>query len=366
MRRFAAGVFCSVALVATVAAQAPASWPKVWNLAHPNAAALIGIDVRAIRTSAIGHAIGDQLKTAMPALPPATLTAPGGAALPAKEFLDDIDRILISSPGSKTPAAKTPPAKASPGKPAAAKENPPFLVILTGHFPAGHLQAFLKGESHVQDTVDVYRPDPAGNTSVARLDDATLIFGDPASVRSAIDRRNLTPATPAPLLARAAAMAADNDFWIIANVSPAAFQPSNMNLGSMAADLTGLELGMAFREGFKLELSLATKTPEAAQRMAQMLTAQLQLGMAGKLNNEQAAEILRKIQITTDGSRVGFRTEASAEEVASTLRQMQKSPLFGPAPAARPAPPPPKPGTIRIYGEEGGVREVPSAPPKQP
>ena len=91
-------------------------------------------------------------------------TAPGGTPLPGREFLDDIDRVLISSPGSKTPAAKTAAAKA----PNAAKDNPPFLVILTGHFPAEHLQAFLKGEPHVQDTVDVYRPDPPAKSSVAR------------------------------------------------------------------------------------------------------------------------------------------------------------------------------------------------------
>ena len=42
MRRFTAGLICLVILAATAAAQAPASWPKVWNLAHPNATALIG------------------------------------------------------------------------------------------------------------------------------------------------------------------------------------------------------------------------------------------------------------------------------------------------------------------------------------
>ena len=64
MRRFAAGVFYLVVIAATAAAQAPASWPKVWNLGHPNATALIGIDVRGIRESAVGQSIGDQLKKA--------------------------------------------------------------------------------------------------------------------------------------------------------------------------------------------------------------------------------------------------------------------------------------------------------------
>jgi len=357
MRRFAAGLFCLVGVAATAAAQAPASWPKVWNLAHPNAAALIGIDVRGIRESALGQSLGNQLKTAGASLP----NIQGRGMLPGREFLNDIDRVLISSPGSKTPAPKPPAAK-----PTAAKDNPPFLVILTGHFPAEHLRLFLKGEPHVYDTVDIYRPDPAGNSSVARLDESTLLFGDTASVRAAIDRRNLNPKTPGPLSARAAAMAAANDFWIIATVTPSAFQPSNMNLGPMASDISGLEFGMSFRDAFKLDLSLATKNPESAQRMAQMLTAQMQVAMAGKLNNQQAAEMLRKLQITTDGNKIGVRIEASREEVERNIREMQKSPLFGAVSGMKPAPPSPKPGTIKVYGMEGGVREFPAEPPRQP
>ena len=365
MRRFTAGLYCLVILAATAAAQAPASWPKVWNLTHPNAAALIGIDVRGIRESALGKSLGDQLKTAGAALPAALPNVQGRELLPGKEFFNDIDRVLISSPGSPKPAAKTATAKPVAGKPPAAKDNPPFLMILTGHFPVEHLQTLLKGESHVYDTVDVYRPDPHGNSSVARLDENTLLFGDTASVRGAIDRRNLTPKTPSPLLARAAAMAAANDFWIIATVPPSAFQPSNVNLGAMTSDINGLELGMAFRDGFKLELSLATNSPEAAQRFAQMLTAQMKLGMAGKVNAQQAAEMMRKLQITTDGNKVSFRVEASREEVERKIQEMRKSPSFGLA-GRRPAPAPPAPGTLKVYGMEGGVREIPAEPPKQP
>ena len=360
MRRFTAGLICLVILAATAAAQAPASWPKVWNLAHPNATALIGIDVRAIRESALGQSLGEQVKTAGAALP----SVRGRELLPGKEFFNDIDRVLISSPGSPQPAAKPSAAKPNAARPPA-KDTPPFLMILTGHFPAEHLQSFLKGEAHVYDTVDVYRPDPHGNASVARLDENTLLVGDTASLRAAIDRRNLTPKTPGPLLARAAAMAAANDLWMIATVPPSAFQPSNMSLGAMTADITGLELGMAFRDGFKLELSLATNSPAAAQRFAQMLTAQLQLGLAGKLNHQQAAEMLRKMQITTDGNKVGLRIEASREEVERNIREMRKSPLFGAA-GRKPAPPAPAPGALKIYGMEGGVREIPAEPPRQP
>ena len=98
MRRFTAGLYCLVILAATAAAQAPASWPKVWNLTHPNAAALIGIDVRGIRDSPLGKSLGDQLKTSGAALPAALPNVRGRELLPGKEFFNDIDRVLMSSP----------------------------------------------------------------------------------------------------------------------------------------------------------------------------------------------------------------------------------------------------------------------------
>ena len=360
MPRLAAGSFCALGLVAVATAQTPASWPTVWNLVHPNAAALIGIDVRGIRDSALGQAMSKQFKTAGVSMP----MMPGSAMLPGREFLDDIDHVLISSPGAKTPTR--PPA----GKTAATKEDPPFLAILTGHFPMEHLRPFLKGTPQAYSGVDVYQPDPKGNSSAAVLDESTLLFGDAASVKAAIDRRNGALKMPAPLLVRGAAMAANHDLWIIANVPPSAFQPSNMSLGSMAADISGLEFGMAMRDSFKLEISVATKTPEAAQRMAQLLTSHLQLAAAGKLSNPQAAEMMKKLQIAADGNRLGIRLEATREEMERNIQEMQKSfqagSAMGAASEARPnTPPPPPAGTIRVYGMQGGVQEIPAETPKQ-
>lgn len=138
-----------------------------------------------------------------------------------------------------------------------------------------------------------------------------------------------------------------------------------MNLGPLAADIKGLDFGMSLRDAFKLELSLATNSAEAAQRLAQMITAQMQLAAAGKLNSQQTAEMIRKMQITADGNKVSLRVEATREEVERKIRDMQKAPMFGLS-GRKPAPPPPAPGTIKIYGLEGGVREIPAEPPKQP
>lgn len=358
MRRFAAGVFCLLAMAAAAAAQSSASWPKAWNLAHPNATALIGIDVRGIRDSALGEALKNQFKASASSFP-----AMQGAQIPAiKDFLSNIDSVLISSPGSPRPSAAV-------AKPGSAAKNPPFLCVVSGHFLAAQLGLFLQGQRQTYNTVDIYRPEPKNDTSLALLDENTLLLGDAASLRAAIDRHTIATAAPAPLLARAAALAAANDIWMIVAVPPSSFQPANLNLGAMMSDVTGLEFGMSLRDNLKLELTLATKDPASAQRLAQMITSQIQLAVAAKTNSTQSAEMLRKLQINAEGNKVTFRAESTREEVERSIRQMQQSMQSGAAggarlkPPVRPASPPA--GTIRIYGEPGGTREIPAGPPPQ-
>jgi len=340
-----------------MAAQESASWPKTWNLLHPNAAALIGVDVRGIRDSAIGQSFAQQFKATGGALP----LLPGAAMLPVKDFLNDIDRVIISSPGAPAPGKG-----AAKGNTPAKKQNPPFLAIVTGHFSAEHLKPFLKGKPETHSTVDIYRPNPQSTTGIAMLDERTLLMGDMTSILGAIDRSEAVKPVRPPLLARASSLASTHEFWMLLTVPPSALQPSNASLGAVGADITGMEFGMAFRDSFRLDLNLATKSAESAQRMARMLKAQLQMGLAGKLNEQQAAELMRKLEITTDGNSLGLHVEASREELERNLRAMQQARSAGSQPgsptAARPAP---EPGTIRIYGLEEGVVTVPTEPPKQ-
>jgi len=357
MRRFAAGLLCLLAMAATAAAQSSASWPKAWNLAHPNATALIGIDVRGIRDSALGESLKNQFKDSASSLP-----AMQGDRIPAiKDFLSNIDSVFISSPGSPKPSATA-------AKPGGAYKNPAFLCVVSGHFLAAQLGLFLQGQRQTYNTVDIYRPEPKNDTSLALLDENTLLLGDAASLRAAIDRHTIATAAPAPLLARAAALAAANDIWMIVAGPPSLLQ-ANLNFGAMMSDVTGLEFGMSLRDNLRLELTLATKDPASAQRLAQMISSQIQLAMAAKTNSTQSAEMLRKLQINAEGNKVTFRGESTREEVERSIHEMQQSLRSGAdggarlKPPARPASPPP--GTIRIYGEPGGTREIPAGPPPQ-
>jgi hypothetical protein len=347
MHRLATGFLAFSVFAAAETATPP------WNLAHPDATALIGLDLRTIRASEAGKQLGAQMQKA----------SFGMLNFPGMEILSDIDQVFLSSPGAKTVSPKA--ASVKPAGPASKiKENPPFLIVLTGHFTAEHVGVLLRGVHRDYHGINIYPPSPAGNASMALLDTSTLLIGDAASLEGAIERSKPGLHTRNPLAERASELAAANDFWIIATAPPSAFQPANVDLGKFASDIRGIEAGFAFREGFNLELSLMTKDTEAAHELAQLLSGQLQLAMLSQLDNQQATELARKLQVTSEGSRMRVTLALSKEEMDRQIQLMQTARTAGPAPKPAPKAEPPSshPGTVRIYGLDDGVREIPVGP----
>src|ERR1700704_1048085 len=113
---------------ATLSAQ---MYPSIWKLAHPDAKALIGIDVRGLRDAQMVKSYGGEVEK----------SGMGTFLKPGMEFLKDIDEVFVSSPG---------------GKPGDTKQNPPFLVVLTGHFTPAHVQKLFGRPYRVFGTYDVY------------------------------------------------------------------------------------------------------------------------------------------------------------------------------------------------------------------
>jgi len=330
-----------VAFSVFAAAATAQSSPPSWNFAHPDATALIGIDVHNLREWAAAQSFGGDLDT-------------GGSGMlhfPGLELLKEIDQVFISSPGAE---------RVNNGaKPANKKENPPFLVVVTGHFQADHVQQFLNGSHKKYRAVDVYSVGEGSNvTNLAALDERTILLGDATSLRGAIDRRNQQTTSPSALQARAAALAAVNDFWLVTTVSPSDFQPASFKFAELVSEIKGIDTGFSVHDGFNFELSLATKSPEAAHAMAQQLFEQLRLLTDGKLDDQQAAELFRSLQI--DGDRLHVKFALSKDELERQLRTIQAAR----APASAPAAPKPKvedsgPKTIKIFGLDDSVREIP-------
>jgi hypothetical protein len=281
-------------------------------------------------------------------------------------FLDQVDRVFVSSSGG-TPSVFA----------ASSKNKAPFLLAVEGHFSIGELQPFLKGKTarRYRDA-DVYRLNPTDVTTFAFIkgegDSSTLLLGDEKSILGAIDRRGgaLVPASA--LLKRGQALAATHDFWLIADGPLTGFQPSgaaapNPLAEQLAAQVKGLDMGLALRDGFQLEVGVATESEAVAAQMTQLLSTQIQMALLAQANQPGAAEIANKLHISTEGNRMQLSLALTKDEFAKQLAAAQAARMqAGTTSVAQPAPPPVRqakpsnPGQITIYGLEGGPRVIQS------
>jgi hypothetical protein len=329
-----------LALAASLPAQQPA--PFTWELGHADAKVLIGADVRGLRASQVGKPLNSQMQQAQQA-------GPMMFAFTGFQVLSDIDKVFLSSPGNKV---------------AGSKENPPFLLVLEGTFPEDHLRLFRNGPVHLYRAIKIYGPSKITNPSLAIPDEHTILVGDEKSIRDAIDRHSRRTEAPSPLLERAAVLASKNDIWLIARDTISNLQPAGVPVNPLAAEVEGVEGGLSARDGFVLELSIDTKTEAAARQLAQFFTTQMETAIATKLDREQSAILMRSFHISSEGNRMALNFSLSKEELEQRMREMQTSPraVTSQAPAPAPAPKSSAPGTVKIYGSDGSVREIPMKP----
>jgi hypothetical protein len=132
----------------------------------------------------------------------------------------------------------------------------------------------------------------------------------------------------------------------------------------MAAEVEGVEAGVSARDGFVLELSIDTKTEAAARQLAQLLTTQMETALATKLDREQSAILMRSLRINSEGNRMALNFSLSKEELEQRMREMQTAPraFTSPGPGPAPAPKSSTPRSVKIYGLDEGVREIPLKP----
>src|SRR5271156_1064725 len=189
---------------------APLMWggqsdPALWRFVYPNAKALISVDWARIRQSPAGAMIREKW-----------LATGDLAAIPGIELLNDIDRVLISSPGKNE---------------AGDSEESPMLVAIHGHFDAARVrQVFIRFGAKPQsyNSFQVYRPqvrrpqsNDAKDTAWVLFDSETILYGDAPSVFAALDRNQFAQAVPqsspqsGSIAARESEMDANYELWVI-------------------------------------------------------------------------------------------------------------------------------------------------------
>jgi len=347
----------SVCLLAFLASSAFAqSHPTFWRYSHPEARALVGIDIERMAKSPFGVRMKKELDQ---------FGAKKMAAGEGMDFLADVDRVLISTPGRGGEAAAAGPAK----------DAPPVVIALQGKFKVNSLRAgFLKrgARRSLYQGAELFHP-RRGKTDMdaALVNSSILLLGDPDALRLTLDHFNAerTAGEVAPLFQRAAELGQIYDLWFTAETSPADLAASNVPNARLLEAVRSFEGGLTLNSGLGLELSLSTEKDEDAQQLAAMLQGLLQMG-ALAAEDEQARDLLRKIRIGRQNALVSATLRYSQQELDRGLDQA-KAAFFartGAGPAVRakvetkdatsaPADPP-APLTVKILNLETGPREV--------
>jgi len=350
-------------LLAAAAAVSVTAQTSSWELSQPGAKLLMGIDVKSLRESSLGQSIREQMNQTPPRASGVQSPLQGPIQAMALGLLDQVDRVFVSSLGNPSTVFA-----------ASTKNKAPFLLVVEGRFPMGELQPFLKGTPRRYRDADVYRITPTDVTTVAFIkgeaDSSTLLLGDETSVLSAIGRRGgaLVPASV--LLRRARTLASTHDFWLIADGPLSGFQPAgaaaiNTQAMQMAAQVKGLDMGLALRDGFQLEVGMAAESDAVAAQMTQLLSTQIQMALSAPTNPPETAELANKLHIAAEGNRMQLSLALTKDEFAKQLRAAQTARMqAGTTSSSQPAPPPLRPakpsnpGQITIYGLDGGPRVV--------
>ena len=328
------------------------------ELIQPDAGFVLGIEWRKIVDSSVGSTLTEQIKKTT--LPP----IPAAAAL-LDALLHDLDSVVLAA--SSTELSKT------------AGSQPPALVVLKGRFKP-ELQSQLKGMAKKSET---YRsvelltapedkpaagaPATANKNRIAFLDANTVVAGDLGEVRAAIDRvkgGRLTAARGG-ILDGMAELALKNDFWVVFDLPANALKEAPPAAAEMFAGVKGAELGMSFQQGFALQMNIRTKDDASATAVAQALQGLIAIGAMSQSQSPQASEVLKKIRIAPENSRVKLALSLDRTELEKMIKEAQSSATLAPKKTAAPAPERAGPKTVRIIGLDNGPVEVPFSAPKR-
>lgn len=326
----------------------------LWRFVHPNAKALIGIDVQRILKSRVASEMSAQLR-AMP-LP---LDLP--VAFSSMNLLNSIDRVILSSPGRNDGDTKA---------------EPPLLIAVSGRFEPVKLgRMFIKGGAKPQafKSVTIYRPQDKANSDFGFviLNSQVLLIGDVSSLCETIDRLETGTPTPARIVERARDMDIAYDFWAILLGPPSAMASERFPMADLAGKLKGFEAGIAVRDGIAMDVNLNAASELVAKEMAAQFSKMIHLVAKDHQNHPQFAGIDRRLKMSVERADLKFALRLDEKEVARMAKSFdaahaRRDALTANAHALSPSvtplpvpPPPPQKQVIRIQGLDDGPREIP-------
>src|SRR5260370_626367 len=157
--------------------------------------------------------------------------------------------------------------------------------------------------------------------------------------------------------------ASPNELWMVFDLPAKALKEAPQMASEMFTEVKGAELGISLQDGLGLHLNVRTKDDAAAVSVAQALQGLIALGAMSQGQSPQAGEVLKKIRIASESSRVKLALSLDKSELDKMIKEAQAGAKATPkskaalAPAAVPEPTGPK--VLRITGLDSGPVEVP-------
>ena len=334
--------------------------PVLWRLLPPNPKAVISLDWKTLRTSHLGVMLREKF-----------VDSNGAQAIPGLEFLDQVDRCIITSTG-RGPTELT--------------SDPAVLIVVRGHFDLAKVRQVLTdhgAKPQMFNSVQVYRPQNNGkDMAFVLLDPQTILIGDANSVYAAVDR-NSNAAQPAAsdaasnmVVTRAQEMDARYDVWAVMSGVGGGMSGDRL-LGMLAgggfnSDARSVEAGIALRNGLTADLAFIFPTEPEARKMASGLSNFFKALIKDKMGNAAMLDLEKRLKITADGAVARVSLRLNAQELAKNARifaeTQRQQPVqaavaadLKPTVAVTPAPKP-EPKVIRIEGLDDGPREIQMKP----
>lgn len=357
--------FVAVCLACSGLATGQTTDGTLWRYVHPEAKFLMGVDWAKAKNSPVGRMLTKQLTSQKGA----RVTTSGKGL----EFVENLSRVLISSPSLETVSAE------SPGQVLIALEGKLDKALIKKTMPDGTAIERFKG-------VDLFLP-PKGKGDemlLAYVSEQFAVLGDRESISTALDNR--MGLSDQAMLERATHLASSCEIWVVATAPPVPGSRDGAPSGfKQLQDIDAMELGVSLSKGLGLDLTIDMKDVQAAQGIS--LLAQMMMGMASNQTRDSSelTKALRSMKVSQNGKRVQMALDIPAATLEKGMTQMRSSiqdagkkaieslmsgqsgppvqAVVTPPELRADATPPPTPATpvkktIRIVGLDNGDREV--------
>jgi hypothetical protein len=326
--------------------------PGPWRFVDPGAKAVISVDWKRVSHSQLGVMLREKW------LDPAAVSIPG------IEFLDDVDRFLLTSRG---------------GDPGGETEEAPLLVVVTGHFDLPKIRALLAAHRTKPQQFNsflVYRPQGknAKDLAFVLFDPQTILIGDSRSIFASLDRIAFQHAAPDAnsILARASEMEKNYDAWALVT-APGALAGNRLTEfltgAGLDAEAQGFEAGVSLRAGLAADITVLFSSEDDAKSMTTEFSKIVHLAARDKSGEAFLQDFEKRLKFTTEGPRIKITLRLTPQELEKNAqlfaaRKRLPDADIRPVVKSTPAPPPPpERQVIRIEGLDGGTREIPYQQP---